>query len=341
MKKVSVNEAEGMVIGHDMTQIMPGKSKGPAFRKGHVVTREDISRLLDMGKENIFVLESADGMVHEDDAAGRIVRAITGNGFTHSLPKEGKIELFAEYDGLLKINVQALKDINLLPDVMLATIHTNQRVKKGDIIAGTRIIPLIISEENLKIIEKKCADYYPVIEVKPFRNLEVGIVTTGNEVYSGRIKDGFGPVLIKKIKAYGSSVLEQLFASDSIEMITDSINSLIGKGATAIAVTGGMSVDPDDVTPAAIRKTGADIVAYGAPVLPGAMFMLAYLGDIPIMGLPGAVLYYKTTVFDLVFPRILAGERLTREDIAHYAHGGLCLNCEICKYPICGFGKAG
>ena len=340
MKKISVHEAEGMVLGHDMTQVIPGKSKGPAFRKGHIITKDDISRLLDMGKENIYVWDLAEGLVHEDDAAKRIADAVKGKGLYLSSPKEGKIELSAEHDGLLKINVQGLYELNRISEMMMATVHTNQRVGKDSTVAGTRIIPLVIPEDDLKVIEKVCADFFPVIEVKPFKNLKVGIVTTGNEVYSGRIKDGFGPVLTKKINGYGSSVLEQVFASDSVDMIADSINGLVQKGATAIAVTGGMSVDPDDVTPSAIRKTGADIITYGTPVLPGAMFMLAYLGDIPIMGLPGAVMHYKATVFDLIFPRVQAGERLTREDIVRYAHGGLCLNCDVCRYPVCPFGKA-
>lgn len=338
-KSVPVREAVGMVLGHDLTQIIPGKSKGPAFKRGHKIREEDIPRLLDMGKENIYVWDLSEGLVHEDDAAKRIALAVSGRGLSLSLPKEGKIELSAEYDGLLKINVDAMNEINRFPEVMIASIHTNQRIYKGNPVAGTRIIPLVINKEYLIRVEEICKKYTSIIEVKPFNSLTIGIVTTGSEVYNGRIKDEFGPVIKKKVQGFGSKVLDQIFVSDSADSISKAIKDLIAKGANAITVTGGMSVDPDDVTPLGIKNTGAEIISYGAPVLPGAMFMLAYLDNIPILGLPGCVMYYRTTVFDLVFPRILAGERVSREDIIKFGHGGMCLNCAECKYPICGFGK--
>ncbi|MBN2040647.1 MAG: molybdopterin-binding protein [Spirochaetes bacterium] len=338
-KAIPVREAVGKVLGHDLTQIIPGESKGPAFKRGHKIREEDISRLLDMGKENIYVWDLNEGFVHEDDAAKRIALAVSGKGLSLSPPREGKIELSAEYEGLLKINVNALLEINRFPEVMLATIHTDQRVKKGNQIAGTRIIPLVIQEEYLEKVEEICKKYESIIEVMPFNSLTIGIVTTGSEVYSGRIKDAFGPVIRKKMDILGCSVLDQTYVPDSADSISEAIKSLINRGANAITVTGGMSVDPDDVTPVGIKNTGADIISYGAPVLPGAMFMLAYIGEIPIMGLPGCVMYHRTTIFDLVFARILAGERLTREDIVKYCHGGMCLDCEQCRYPICGFGK--
>jgi molybdenum cofactor synthesis domain-containing protein len=339
MKTVSVHEAEDMVLGHDITQIIPGKTKGPAFRRGHIIKRDDIARLLDMGKENLYVFELTEGDLHEDEAARRIALATAGKNILLSEPREGKIELSAAMDGLIRINTRALYELNCYPEVMLATIHSNQRVKAGNVVAGTRIIPLVIAENKIRDLEESCRKYPSVVEILPFRSLKVGIVTTGNEVFSGRIEDGFGPVIRGKVRESGSEVMDQIFVSDSIDMISQSIHELIDKGADLITVTGGMSVDPDDVTPAGILKAGAEIITYGAPVLPGAMFLLAYLGTIPIMGLPGCVMYHKTSIFDLIYPIIQAGESINRKDIVMLAHGGLCVNCAECKYPNCGFGK--
>lgn len=340
MKTVSVYEAEDMVLGHDITQIIPGKAKGPAFRRGHIIRRDDIPRLLDMGKEKLFVFDLAEGDLHEDEAAKRIALAVAGQNLSLSEPKEGKVELSAVREGLLKVNTQALYELNSYPDVMLATIHTNQRVKAGKVVAGTRIIPLFIAETEILDLEESCRKYPSIIEILPFRSLKVGIVTTGTEVFSGRIKDGFGPVIREKVRESGSEVIDQIFVSDSVDMISKSIHELIDKGADLVTVTGGMSVDPDDVTPAGIKKAGSEIICYGAPVLPGAMFLLAYLGTIPIMGLPGCVMYHKTSIFDLIYARTQAGESIDRKDIVKLAHGGLCTNCAECRYPNCGFGKA-
>ncbi|MBM7855082.1 hypothetical protein JOC37_001465 [Desulfohalotomaculum tongense] len=339
MKVLPVREAVGTVLCHDVTQIIPGKFKGRAFKKGHIVREEDIPRLLDIGKEHLYVLDLSDGMVHENEAAVRIAKAAAGSGVTLTEPGEGKVNLIAAHTGLLKINIEALYEINFVDEVMFATLHSNQIVSKGKNIAGTRIIPLVIKDDKIRNIEEICRNNYPIVEVKPIKCCRVGIVTTGSEVYNGRIEDRFGAVIRQKMKELGSEVIGQKFVSDSIEMIVAAINDFLAAGAEVITVTGGMSVDPDDVSPAGIKAAGGDIVTYGAPTLPGAMFMLAYIGNVPILGLPGCVMYYRASIFDLVIARILAGERLTRKDIVHLAHGGLCINCKECRYPDCGFGK--
>ena len=339
MKAVPVQEALGMVLCHDVPQIIPGQFKGPAFRKGHIVQPTDIPTLLDMGKERLYVWEMRQGLVHENDAARRIARAAVGQGIIRSDPKEGKVDLTAAHDGLLKINTEALEAVNSVDQVVFSTLHSHQRVAKGKILAGTRVIPLVIDEQRIKEVETICWRSRPLMEVKPFRCLKTGIVTTGSEVYHGRIQDRFGPVVRKKVEDLGCEYLGQVYVSDQIDQIVEAILSLVREGAQMVTVTGGMSVDPDDVTPAAIRAAGGRVVTYGAPVLPGAMFMLAYLGEIPVMGLPGCVMYHKTSIFDLVLPRILAGEEMTRKDFVKLAHGGLCVQCEGCRYPDCGFGK--
>jgi molybdenum cofactor synthesis domain-containing protein len=339
MKTVPVQESLGMVLCHDVSQIIPGQFKGPAFKKGHIVQGNDIPKLLDMGKEHLYVWEINSELLHENEAAIRIARAAAGQGIILSEPKEGKVDLVATRNGLLKIKIDALEEVNWAEEVIFATLHSNQRVHKGKTIAGTRIIPLVIEKRKIELVEEVCRQHDPLIEIKPLRSLRVGIVTTGSEVYHGRIKDQFGPVVTRKLEEFGCQVIGQTFASDHVRLIADGILNFACEGAQMVTVTGGMSVDPDDMTPAAIRAAGGRVVTYGASALPGAMFMLAYLGDIPVMGLPGCVMYHKTSIFDLVLPRLLAGEELTRDDFVNLAHGGLCVQCEPCRYPDCGFGK--
>jgi molybdenum cofactor synthesis domain-containing protein len=339
MKAVPVYEAEGMVLCHDITEIVPGKVKGRAFKKGHIVRSKDIPKLLDLGKEHLYVWEVNENVLHEDDAAMRIAKAAAGPGITLKEPVEGKVELVAATAGLLKINTRALEEINAISEVVLASIHSNQLVPTGKVVAGCRVVPLVIDTDKICSVEKIGQSCFPIVEIKSLRSLKVGIVTTGSEVFHGRIQDRFGPVLNRKITELGSQVLRQIFADDNVAMIAEAIQPLIQEGAEMILTTGGMSVDPDDVTPAGIRAAGGRVVVYGAPVLPGSMFMLAYIGNVPVLGLPGCVMYHKTTVFDLVAPRISAGEEITRKDVARFAHGGLCSVCDPCRYPDCSFGK--
>ena len=338
MKQVNVQDAVGTVLAHDLTQIIPGEYKGPKFRKGHEITEDDIPVLLSMGKKHLFVLEKDDTDVHENEAAYRIASKAAGENISLSEPSEGKIELRAEVDGLLRIDRERLYKLVAQDEIMFATIHDNVVVRKGQKLAGTRIIPLFVAEAVMQKAEEILADG-PLVSIAPLKNMKVGIVTTGSEVYSGLIEDAFGPVLVKKFGALGSTVVKQLFADDDEDMIADCIRQLVDEGMDIIGITGGMSVDPDDRTPSGIRKAGGEVISYGAPVLPGAMFMLSYIGDVPVVGLPGCVMYSRTSIFDLIVPRLLAGERVSKAYINRLAVGGLCLNCETCTYPVCGFGK--
>ncbi len=335
MKTVLVEEAVGTVLAHDLTQIIPGEFKGSRFKKGHVIAQEDIPVLLSMGKKHLYVIDPAADDVHEEEAARRIATAAAGEDITLVEKGEGKVELHAAVDGLLKIDTDALE--NLIDDdaVMFAAIHQNVVVRQGELLAGTRVIPLFVKES----VVARAESIGVFIRVVPLRSMRVGLVTTGSEIYHGLIQDKFGDVLRRKFASYGSTVIEQLFADDDDQMIADCIRRLKQAGAELIAVTGGMSVDPDDRTPAGIRCAGVKIETYGAPVLPGAMFLLGYLDEVPVVGLPGCVMYHGTSVFDLVVPRLLAGEHVTRRDIKKLGHGGLCRNCATCTYPNCGFGK--
>ncbi|SDH35964.1 molybdopterin-binding protein [Desulfosporosinus hippei] len=340
MEKIKVRDSVGATLIHDMTQIIPGVVKGPRFRKGHVIREEDIPVLLSMGKEHIYVWDQKPGLIHENEAAERLAQAVAGSGLILDEPKEGKITLTAAYDGLLYSSEEGVLALNTLEGVILSTRHNHYPVKKDDKIAGTRVVPLMIEEKIILEAEETVKAFSsPILEVRPLKPFKVGLIITGSEVFHGRIKDKFGPVLRSKVENWGSTILDQKFANDDVAMIQSSIQDQLALGAEMILVSGGMSVDPDDVTPTAIKEMGAELVTYGAPVLPGAMFLLAYIGNVPIMGLPGCVMYAKTTAFDLIAPRILTGERLTRHDIVKLGSGGLCLECPICTYPHCSFGK--
>ncbi|MBO8462341.1 MAG: molybdopterin-binding protein [Firmicutes bacterium] len=339
MKLIDTENAVGHVLCHDLTQIVPGVTKEAVFRKGHIIKEEDIPVLLSMGKEHLYVWEKKEGMLHENEAAEILYELCKSENVRPSEIKEGKIEVIADTDGLLKIDKERLYQVNALGDMMIATIHGNIPVKKGTKIAGTRVIPLIIEEEKMNQA-KKLVGEKPLIEILPFVKKKAVIITTGSEVFKGRIQDKFGPVVKGKLEEFGVTVLYQKIVDDCQEDITKAIEQAIVDGAEMVFCTGGMSVDPDDRTPGAIKATGADIVSYGAPVLPGAMFLISYYnGEIPVCGLPGCVMYERKTIFDLVLPRLIAGEKLTFAEIAQYGYGGLCTNCPVCTYPNCGFGK--
>ncbi len=339
MKIMKTEDAVGQVLCHDITQIVKGVTKDARFRKGHIVTEEDIPVLLSLGKENLYVWEKMPGTLHENEAAEILYEICAGKHMKPSPVKEGKIEVIAQKDGLLVIDTKRLQAVNALGEMMIATRHSNFPVKAGDRLAGTRIIPLVIDEKKMQKAQEVAGDK-PIMQLYPFTHKKVAIVTTGSEVAKGRIQDTFTPVIIDKVKEYGAEIIDHVVLGDESEKITAAILDMAAEGADLILCTGGMSVDPDDKTPLAIKNTGAHIISYGAPVLPGAMFLLAYLGKNKIiMGLPGCVMYAKRTIFDLILPRIMADQKVTAEELSLLGHGGLCLNCANCVFPNCGFGK--
>jgi len=394
-KTVPVSQAVGMVLAHDITEIRKDEFKGCAFKKGHIIRPEDIEHFQRIGKEHVYALNIGKDEMHEDDAAQALAHALMGEGVSiKGEPTEGKVSLIADRDGLLKIDKEALLKFNMLGEVLCATRHDNTVVKKGQLVAGTKVIPLVIKsrvvEEAVSIARKSptmqdpryimqehnahasCIESHGslpsssrgIIAVREIRRPRVGVVITGNEVYYGKIKDSFAPVIAKKIGQVNGEIVGMYFAPDNEEMIEDRIRELLNMGADLLITTGGMSVDPDDVTRFAIRNAGAKDITYGSAVLPGAMFLIAYIDryhestdktqrkgslgkspmtvdPVPILGIPACGMYDKTTIFDLILPRVLAGECLGRKELAAFGHGGMCLKCETCRYPICPFGKAG
>jgi molybdenum cofactor synthesis domain-containing protein len=328
LREVKVDEAIGMVLAHDLTQIIPGSFKGRLFRKGHRVAAEDIPKLKDIGKEHLYVIELASGDLHEDDAALRMAAALLGDNLTMGEPHEGKVTLKSAITGLASVAKPVVDEINALGDIALATVTTDAVVREGEGLAATRAIPLIVPESKVAEAERIAAAYREregraPLAVRPLRKMRAGLLTTGTEVFTGRIADKFGPAVSRKLAELGSEVAEQRFAPDDRQTIVKEILYFLQQGYDMILVSGGMSVDPDDRTPGAIADAGCEIVSYGTPMLPGSMLLFGYLRGVPIFGLPGCVMHDPYTSFDVLLPRVLAGDTIRREEIAAMGYGGL------------------
>lgn len=338
-RKIDVEESVGTILAYDLTKIVPGEFKGAAFKKGHLIREEDVQELKKMGKYHIYAIELGEDELHENDASKLIADHVAGRGLSVTEPHEGKVSLVSEYRGVLKIKVDAVDEANDIDMMILSTMHNNTLVDEGKVVAGTRIIPLTIKKENLSKLEEMESRFGKIIELVPLKKLKCGIVVTGTEVFEGLITDKFGPVLEEKVRKLGGEYLETRYSRDDEESIKKELDYFIENGADLVLVSGGMSVDADDVTPIAIRETVEELVSYGSPVLPGAMFMMGYKGDTTIVGVPACGMFHKITVLDLVLPRVFIGEKLTKRDISKLGHGGLCLGCEVCTYPVCPLGK--
>ena len=340
LKKIKLEEALGTQLAHDMTEIRPGEFKGAAFHRGHTVCNEDLCRLQKMGKNHLYVIDLGEDEIHEDQAAAILADALAGDGIIwKDEAREGKIKLLAEKDGLFTVDTVALAAFNMVDEVMCATLHNHTIVEEGELVAATRAIPLIMKRAPIERAAAIARQNGAVLSIRPIRKAKVGLIITGNEVFSGLIEDRFAPVLCQKVKALGSEVAGVTLVPDDADMIRTAIHSHLDRGCDLLMLSGGMSVDPDDVTRLGIRSAGAVEMHYGAAVLPGAMFLVAYLGDVPLLGVPACGLFHRTTVLDLVLPRILAGEKIGRAELAFLGHGGLCKDCEKCTYPQCPFGK--
>ena len=338
---VKIEDAVGFPLAHDITEIRPGEFKGPAFLRGQILKGRDLDHLRRLGKNHLYILKPEHDEMHEDDAAVLIANALCGSGVGWvKAPREGKIGLEAQWDGLLKVNVDALMQFNMPGDVMCASMHSNTIVKKGRQVAATRAIPLVVARDK---VEKAVAAAHTapegVLRVLPIKKAKAGLMITGNEVYYGRIEDKFEPVIRKKVADLGGDVLDVVFLPDDDRKIAEAANRLVKQGANILISTGGMSVDPDDRTRHAMKKAGVQDMVYGSAVLPGAMFMVGYLGDVPVLATPACGMYASRTILDLILPRALAGEKITRTEIAMLGHGGLCLQCKRCTFPRCPFGK--
>jgi hypothetical protein len=340
IKTVKVEDAIGLKLAHDITEIRPGEFKGAAFQQGHTVCGEDVCRLQRLGKNHLYVLELEADEIHENEAAAILAGALAGEGIAwEDNPQEGKINLYAARDGLLTVNVTTLAAFNLVDEVMCTTLHNHTLVEQREKVAATRAIPLVMKRVAIERAAAIARSQGAVLTVKALAPTPVGIIITGNEVYHGLIEDRFAPVLSQKVTALGSETVALDFAPDDAEMIAQLMRTHLNRGCRLVLLSGGMSVDPDDVTRHAIRLAGATEIHYSAAVLPGSMFLAAYLGEVPLLGVPACALHHRITALDLILPRVLAGERIGKKELALLGHGGLCRDCPECSYPSCAFGK--
>ena len=339
MIKLLIEKAIGKPLAHDITQIIPGKSKGPAFKKGHILKKEDLAVLRNLGKRSVYVFKPKKGYIHEDDAALILAEAFQKKWFTLEGPSEGRFNIKAQISGLCKININLLTSINQTGTIICSTIHQNTVCSEGMTVAATRIIPVAIKESEFWPIVEEIKNKGPFLRLLPFSRNRIGVVVTGEEVFSGRVKDSSLDILSPKVQSLGGTITYHKTCPDKKGAIARAIRQMVSNGCDVIITTGGLSVDADDVTLDGIIASGAHLVSYGSPILPGAMFALAYMGNIPILGIPAAVFYFKTTVLDIFLPRAMSDDPIIREEIVSLGHGGLCMNCANCRYPICPFGK--
>lgn len=337
MKKVKVQDAIGMTLCHDITAMVDG-FKGAAFKRGHVITQEDIPKLLDIGKQHVFIWEENAGEIHEEDAARRLSQLTTVNGAHYGSISEGKVQLFADQDGMFRVDKALLAAVNRIGDITITTLPDHYPVKAGDRLASMRIVPLVTEERQIAEAEALCAGKQ-LYDLRPFKPLKVGIIITGSEIYHGRIKDKFERVARAKLAHYPAEILGVHVCDDELDMIVGAGRALLAEGAELLIFSGGMSVDPDDLTPSAIREMGAEIISYGVPSQPGNMTLVAYLDQAALLGVPGAAISRPTTMFDVLLPQIFCGDPLTKDDLIRLGEGGLCQMCDNCHFPNCTFGR--
>lgn len=337
MKKVKVQDAIGMTLCHDITAMVDG-FKGAAFKRDHVITQEDIPKLLDIGKQHVFIWEENAGEIHEEDAARRLSQMTTVNGAHYGSISEGKVQLFADQDGMFCVDKALLAAVNRIGDITITTLPDHYPVKAGDRLASMRIVPLVTEERQIAEAEALCAGKQ-LYDLRPFKPLKVGIIITGSEIYHGRIKDKFERVARAKLAHYPAEILGVHVCDDELDMIVGAGRALLAEGAELLIFSGGMSVDPDDLTPSAIREMGAELISYGVPSQPGNMTLVAYLDQAALLGVPGAAISRPTTMFDVLLPQIFCGDPLTKDDLIRLGEGGLCQMCDNCHFPNCTFGR--
>ncbi len=337
MKKIRVEDAVGMELCHDVTAMYDG-FKGAAFKRGHIIREEDIPKLLDYGKQTVFVWKDKKGLVHEDDAARRMAAMAPVEGATYTEPSEGKVLLIAKERGMFRVNTELQRRINLIGDITISSLPDHYPVEKGMRLASMRIVPLVTQEEQIIKAEDLCKET-KLLDLRPYQHRKIGVVITGSEVYHSRIKDKFEPLVRKKMEEYPSEIVGITICDDDLDMIVSAARKHLEKGADFLIFTGGMSVDPDDLTPTAVRALGADVVTHGVPSQPGNMTLVAYLGDVAILGVPGAAISLPTTIFDVLLPQIFAGDKLSKEELVNLGDGGLCQLCKPCHWPNCTFGR--
>jgi len=338
MKRCSVEESVGQILAYDITEVNREKGiKKRAYKRGHVIQADEVDHLKSLGRKTVFIEDGEDGGVHEDDAAKMTAPLAAGDNISFDeAPSEGKVGFYADVAGVFKVDEKRLYDINYLGIPSMPTIHNNLGVKKGDSVAAFRIIPLVCEQEIMDKIREILKE--PLFYIEPYKVKNCSLLITGSEVYEGIIQDGFRPVIEAKLKKYGVELAEYEIVPDKLDVVRDAVKRL-ASGADMVITTGGTSVDPDDITSQALADAGVIYEMKGTPLQPGNNFTVGYLDDTPVCAVPAAALHFTATSLDILMPRMLAGEKITKADLAKLAHGGLCHFCKKCVYPICPFGR--
>lgn len=341
MRRVDVNEAIGLPLGHDITEIVVDAAAGRrlkqvAFRRGHIIAAEDVPRLLDLGKSAVYISHPDDVEMHEDEAALAVAPRAAGANIEHDpQPREGKINFRAACDGVFRVDPERLYRINRLEIPTLPTLPTNFPVKAGQQVAGFRIVPLTCPPG---VIDEVLAELdTPLLSVTPYILKTAAVLVTGSEVHAGRIEDGFQPRLRATLEPFGVEVTRAEILPDDRELIRASV-ATAARQCDIVLVTGGTSVDPDDVTVAAMEAAGAVFPVRGMPMQPGNNFTIGRLDGTPVCAVPAATLFYRATSLDVLLPRLLAGIPITAEEIHRLGHGGLALPTCDEHFPDCTFG---
>jgi len=340
IQSIPLDETVGKRILHDMTRIVPGESKGVEFSRGHVVTAGDVCRLQQMGRFNLYVDQPApEGFIHEDDAAAAFAKAMCGKGvMAEGKPREGRVNMIAEQDGMIVVNEPVLEAFNSLPNVMASSRHGYSLIKTDRRVAATRAIPLFLDrptfDRALSILEGN-----PLFSIAPLRKAKVGLLITGNEVFKGLVEDRFAEVIEAKVAHFGSSIVQTVIRPDDTVEIAGAVRGLLKLGCDLIITTAGLSVDPDDVTRKGLAEAGLTDILYGMPVLPGAMTLVGRIDNARVLGVPACALFHKITSLDLLLPRLLADLPITRSDLAKMGNGGMCMECSSCTFPKCPLGR--
>jgi molybdopterin biosynthesis enzyme len=320
--------APDQAVGHILRHNLSGPDGRKALSKGHRIAAGDLPQLAALGLEQVRVAVLEPGDVHENEAARRLAAAVCGPGVLARPPAASRVNLLAAADGIVRVDVAALLRINEIDGLTVATLPSHALARVRQRVATIKIIPFAVPEEELARAEAigraALAARTSVIALSPLRQLDIGVILVGSRAARARIEAGVYPAIESRVVELGSRVLAVRYVESEEHVIAGTIGELRAAGAQLLIVAGETSImDRDDVTPQGIRLAGGRIEHYGAPVEPGNLLLLAYLDTLPVLGAPGCVRSRDVNIVDLLLPRLLAGEQITRRDIVELGHGGL------------------
>lgn len=319
VEKLPLRQAVGHILLHN--QIGPDGRK--VLKKGHRLASSDLPALQALGREQVYVAVLADDDIGENEAARRLGDVVAGPGLKTSTATTGRVNLIAASAGLVKINRQGLLAFNDSPGITLATLTHNTPVQPKKMVGTIKIIPYAVPRPRLEAAEAVARRENPLVAIKPFTVRQAVLITTGSEPARSKVVDAFTPPLQNRLSGYNTALAAGPHVPEDEQAIAAALQQTLNEGAEMVIIAGETSImDPDDITPRAIKAAGGSIVHYGVPAEPGNLLLLAYHGPVPIVGAPGCARSKNYNVVDMVLPRLAAGERLTRRDLIELGHGG-------------------